>query len=1081
MADQNDDIFDRYVDRAALQSDTEFAIAQMGQVIETLHKLREVKAGLSSGDGGLAGLGESAKQGRAGIDQLMAATDRLLVSQSGVGKQLAEVRVVQQQVTKANQEAAKETLGVTGAYDRLVKTYNEAAKAAKNLAIEQGQGSHAAQEAAHHASTLKDQINAADTAVGNFHGHVGHYSEAFEHIGDTIKDFAGAYISLIGIQGVGNFLEKSIEEFQEAEVKLTSFRNVLQNIGREDLFGKLNEKAEQLEKTFKVFDKDEFVQVFDKLTTYGKLTENQINELTPVIANFAAKQRISLGEATDVFTKALEGSGKVLKQYGINIKDATYAEGNAATPTERLSLLMKELKPRVEGAGQAFAETAAGGIKAAKVEVEELEKALGEKLQPVLTGALRILTQGINGIVDFFRKGTDGAKEFFTTIGDFVSNLKSTGSISGAIGLTTAAKDARFAAADVVVAQNEIIENSKKLAEANSDKPVVALEKLLQSYKAIAAASVDILKGAKSGSDDFHRKQLVALSDLQNVYALQKLIEEKKDKRIVGIGGDGPKTKTGGADDEAARREALNKYLIELDDKLAKARREYRAEELKEIAAQAKEVIDDTQASFDKRLAAYDIYAQAQAAIINREAESEIAQQQKILDRIAVIKGKDQGNLTDEEEKTRAQESLVTQLILNLRQKREDAINKLAIDNAKVRKGIEDSENTNRVKKIQDASANEIEAATIAKDKRVGLLNNEYKKGLVTEQEYADRRAEIEYQYAVKVLKINIKLAEDLLAISSGDNKIAAERKVADLKLQLSDLTTKHQLDNDKKEELSAEEKKKKIISTLQEIQRIGDQVGNIVSSAIDASNTAKKNALQEQSDLLDKNTQKEIDAVNTTTASQQDKAAQIAIINARAQAQKEQIARKERELDQQKAVADKAKAIFDIILGTAVSVAEATTIPEKIIAGVIGAAELAIAIATPIPKFKTGRKDGPATLGIVGDGGRQEVIHSPDFQQAQLTPANDTLAYIPKGWGVAPSIEEFKERAFQMTARPVGIIQSANSNDKMMQAMVREINGLRVAILGRPINETNLTEEGLYKVVIDGLNKTRYLDANLR
>jgi hypothetical protein len=1086
MADQNEDLFNRYVDRAALQSDSEFAIAEMTRVIEILNKLITVKSGLGGGSTGLPQLGDDAKRGKEGIDQLTAATERLLVSQSGIGKQLAEVRVVQQQVTKANTEAAKETLGVTGAYDRLVKSYNEAAKAAKNLAIEQGQGSIAAQQASHHANELGNQIKAADAAVGNFHGHVGGYAQAFEHVGETIKDFATGYIALIGIQGLGNFLEKTIEEFDQAEVKISSFKNILSNLGREDLFEPLSEQAEELAKKFGTIKSEDVIEVFDKLVTYGKLTENQIKELTPVIVDYAAKTHKSLAEATDVVTKALEGNAKGLREFGINVKDATSATGGAADATDRLSLIMKELKPRVEGAAEAFGETAAGGIQKAKVQVDELEKSIGEKLQPVLSGFLRGFLEGINGIVDGFVRAKLGVSEFFTTVGDFFTNFKNTGSLSGAIGLTAAAKDARFAAGEVIEAQNRIIENSKKLAEGNADKSVEQLEKLLKSYKAISAASVESLHNiqdsGKGSSEAFHKQQQVALADLQNVYQLQKLIEEKKDKSVLGFGGT---SKPGGGadDDEAARKHAeeMNKYLIELDDKLAKAKREYRQEELKEIAAQAKEVVDDVQLSLDKRLAAYDIYAQAQAAIINRNAESEIEQQEKILARIAIIKGKDQKNLTDDEEKTRAQEELVTQTIVNLRQKREDAINKLAIDNEKLRKQVEDTSHTETVKKIQAASDKEIEAATIAKDKRIGLLNEEYRRGLVTEDEYQTKRADIEYQAAIKILRINIKLAEDLLAASSGDQIIAAEKKLADLKIALSDLTTKHEIDNNAKVEKSEEDKRKAIIKGLQEVKQIGDQVSDVIGSAIDANNTAKKNALQEQSDEIEKNAQKEIDAVNATTATQQDKAAQIAIINARAQAQKEQIAIKNRQLEQQKAIADKEKAIFDIILGTAISVAEATTIPEKIIAAAIGAAELAIAISTPIPKFKAGRKDGNATLGIVGDGGRQEVMYSPDMREAVITPATDTLAYIPQGWGIAPSVEEFQQRAFQMAGKPLNSMPIAsNDNDKMIHAMVREINGLKIAVLGRPVNETILTKEGLEQIYTDGYNTTRYLNGKI-
>jgi hypothetical protein len=380
-----------------------------------------------------------------------------------------------------------------------------------------------------------------------------------------------------------------------------------------------------------------------------------------------------------------------------------------------------------------------------------------------------------------------------------------------------------------------------------------------------------------------------------------------------------------------------------------------------------------------------------------------------------------------------------------------------------------------------------LKAATVAKDKRIGLLNEEFKRGLVSEEEYATRRADIEYQAAVKILRINIKLAEDLLKASTGNDVLAAEQKLADLKIQLSDLTTKHEIDNTKKVQAAEQEKYNQIEKSLQGVIKISDQVFGIIGGAIDANSIAKKNSLQEESDLLDKNTQKEIDAVNLTTASQQDKAAQIAIINARAQAQKEQIAIKERQLDQQRAQFDKAVSIAKIIEETAVAVVHQlgtgdpyTATARAFLAGAIGGAQLAIAIATPIPKFKTGRLSGNETLGIVGDGGKQEVMYSPDMKEAIVTPATDTLAYIPKDWGIAPSVEEFQQRAFQMAGRPLNSMPAASNDNRIFGMMVREINGLKVAIMGRPINETNLTKEGLEQIYIDGNNTTRYLNGKV-
>ncbi len=133
--------------------------------------------------------------------------------------------------------------------------------------------------------------------------------------------------------------------------------------------------------------------------------------------------------------------------------------------------------------------------------------------------------------------------------------------------------------------------------------------------------------------------------------------------------------------------------------------------------------------------------------------------------------------------------------------------------------------------------------------------------------------------------------------------------------------------------------------------------------------------------------------------------------MNARAQAQKEAIDRKQRQLDIQKAQFDKAKAIVDIILNTAIAVSKALYEGGPFLAAVyaaIGAAQLAVAIATPIPKFATGTADAPGGLAMVGDGGRSEMIVTPDGRLIS-TPDTPTVMNVPRHSVIFPDAEEFR------------------------------------------------------------------------
>jgi hypothetical protein len=190
---------------------------------------------------------------------------------------------------------------------------------------------------------------------------------------------------------ITEFFGSVIEEAEQAEQHTARFRATLEGIGHSEVFDRMIAKANEVAARFSYLDNDDVVGVFEKLIDYGKLTEEQMNDLLPVIINFAAKQRISISEATDVMTKALEGNGKGLKTFGINLT-------NTHTPAERLKVIMGELKEKVDGAADAFQNTASGGLAKARQEYKNLAEDLGTIVLPALNKVLDFLVKAAKGL-----------------------------------------------------------------------------------------------------------------------------------------------------------------------------------------------------------------------------------------------------------------------------------------------------------------------------------------------------------------------------------------------------------------------------------------------------------------------------------------------------------------------------------------------------------------------------------------------------------------------------------------------------------------------------------------------------------
>lgn len=207
-----------------------------------------------------------------------------------------------------------------------------------------------------------------------------------------LKDILSSALPVLGITAAISAVKGFIDEALDAELASSRLANKLDNMGADGgTFDRLARKADDMANRFKFIDNDDVIGVFEQLITYGKLTEQQMNELLPVIIDFAAKSRISLAESTSTIVKALEGNGKALKEYGINIKDA-------GTEGERLNVIMTTLKGKVEGAADAFGNNTQGNIARTKQEFKDIKEELGTGLLPVLNGVLNFINKGVKGL-----------------------------------------------------------------------------------------------------------------------------------------------------------------------------------------------------------------------------------------------------------------------------------------------------------------------------------------------------------------------------------------------------------------------------------------------------------------------------------------------------------------------------------------------------------------------------------------------------------------------------------------------------------------------------------------------------------
>jgi hypothetical protein len=193
--------------------------------------------------------------------------------------------------------------------------------------------------------------------------------------------------------------------------------------------------------------------------------------------------------------------------------------------------------------------------------------------------------------------------------------------------------------------------------------------------------------------------------------------------------------------------------------------------------------------------------------------------------------------------------------------------------------------------------------------------------------------------------------------------------------------------------------------------KQLAKEIFDTVKELADASFERKKNQLQDELDAINVRYETEVTNINNSTLADQDKADKLKILEATKLAQVETIDRRKRQLDLERARFDKAANIAKIIEETAVAIVSALKEPHGLIlaaiVGAIGAAELARAIAVPVPKYAEGTdfaKGGPAIVGEKGE----ELFVTPSGEIG-LTPGKPTLTFLKRGTQIIPHDQMMK------------------------------------------------------------------------
>jgi len=335
------------------------------------------------------------------------------------------------------------------------------------------------------------------------------------------------------------------------------------------------------------------------------------------------------------------------------------------------------------------------------------------------------------------------------------------------------------------------------------------------------------------------------------------------------------------------------------------------------------------------------------------------------------------------------------------------------------------SEDTMQV--VFDQMNNIALAETQIQDKQLNDLIKDLEDKKITFEEYGNKKELIVRATEDRILQYQIQSLKDYLKIAGlqPDEIAKVEERITDL--------TKKEIDKRRGEREAAATQEAKQAETTEknlagfraamakkndenlkkyhddrvkrekQYLQIAREAAAIIYEAFSQAYQSRIDKLEKINESIDKNTTKEVEAVRLTTVAEDEKARRISEIEARAAAKKAINERKAAEIKQKQARLEKAIALVQIAAETAKNIVSAYPNPILIAAAAaLGAAQIAVVAARPIPQYAEGTTDHIGGKAILGDGDERELVIEPN-KKPYWSADTDTLYNLPKHTQVIP------------------------------------------------------------------------------
>lgn len=1028
---------DSYIDRDGIKGDTDFVLKQLNQLYDSFKKLDGYKFDLGKANN-FSTAGDSVKKLKVELDELQRIEQQLIKTyekrQAQTSEQAKDLVAEKELLRQKNLElknTVKENLAVENSIDALRAKLNNLTASKNKLSVDTAEYKKAEKDVL----DLTNKLKALEGASGDFRRNVGNYSGALVVLEKALQDVK---TKLDSYNGSGKISKETLEALTREEALLTQLvSNQANGFASATAELKNNEKALQALKNAGLQSTEFYSQL---LNNTSELKDN-VGDLKAEIKNLASDTStldglvqgaqtlagvygIAQGAAALFGTENEELQKTLVKLAAVqSIVTGLQTVQNALQKEGSLMLLLTSVRTKAAAAAQTLYAFATAGSTAAM-------RAFRVALIGTGIGAIVVLLASAANAMGLFDSKTDDSVNSLDALNKEVEDaINKINDLNNSLDKTNTLNKIRIdieGGSDVQKLEQDIITAQTQAANLG-DALTKAFDVFLHAQTAAELDPTDdnkkALEEAKKHYDDLKKQDDgYKFSIEQN--ALQITLARKRE---------------GEKQAEEAQKESEKRLqrAKEFAERERKAQFElFRLAQESKIEAQKSTAGNDELGLAQRSAARLQQYEEERTLAI-ADRDFQLGNSKLIESERLVIKRATAAKLKELEQQTATD-------IINIRASvNEKDAGKIAEAEAygagETEKGAQ--KQIDSITKVSAYRQGLIEDAALAEQE---VLQAQYEKGTISKEQYESGKLAIENKARRASLLEEIAYQEKLLTIVLPPEAAAAAQE------KLNELRRKLRADDLKDEEVAAEKTKEIHEKKNEALKQLATELKDTVFSFLTAGLEKEKNKTQEQIDKLEEKKQKDIEVVNQTAANAQDKAAQIAIIEARAAAQREALERRKRQLDMERARYERASNIASIIQSTASAVVGAlgakpwtpANIALAAIVGAIGAAQIARTLATPLPKYARGRKGGPEEFAIVGDGGRKEVIEYATGEK-YLTPDTPTITYLPKGATVHPDAAALMSMPRRVTDHTLANAHLLNrGNDRQFQNMTSTLSG---------------------------------------